>query len=110
MGCNSSKDQVIVQSHKKNEAKNDAVEKTVDSVIEKMWKKYDADNNGYLDLEEVKKFTIDTLTNHGTDTHIKIPSDEEMTETFKQYDKDGNNRIDKTEMKSYIRKQLGVDS
>ena len=34
--------------------------------VEKIWSKYDADNNGYLDENESKKFVKDTLDTLGS--------------------------------------------
>ncbi len=67
-----------------------------------MWIKYDIDNNGTLEYDELKKFVVDTLKKiKGED--YKCPSEEEMTKTFKSYDLDGNGHVSRDEMRKYIK-------
>ena len=67
-----------------------------------MWSKYDVDNNGTLEYEELKKFVVDTIQKiKGQDA--QCPSDQEMMNTFQAYDLDGNGHVSKKEMRTYIK-------
>ena len=83
----------------------------MNKVADTIWAKYDKDNNGKLDYEELKPMMKETFERVKTDGEnredIKCPSDEEMLTAFKEYDRDGNGTIEKEEMKKYIRKMMG---
>ena len=72
-----------------------------------MWSKYDTDNNGYLDKEEVQQYVTASLKEIKGADYTPLP-DSEMEEIFKTYDKDGSGRIDKQEMCMFIRQKAGV--
>ena len=99
---------------KKNKANNQQ-NKTVDKIVESIWSKYDQDDNGKLDYEELKKMLKETFEKikqdgDGEDREkIKTPSDAQMEKAFKEYDTDGNGWVDKAEMRKYVRKQMGMD-
>ena len=77
-------------------------------MADNIWAKYDKDDNGKLDYDELKKMMRDTferLKDDGVDREdIECPSEEEMLKAFKTYDLNNNGTIEKEEMKKYIRK------
>ena len=67
--------------------------------VEKIWSKYDADNNGYLDKNESKKFVKDTLDTLGSIVENGFTFDEDFfNQCFQEFDKNDNGRIDFEEM------------
>ena len=81
----------------------------VGKFVEKIWSKYDADNNGYLDKNESKKFVKDTLDTLGSVVESGLPFDENLFEQyFREFDKDGNGRIEFGEMAQFIKRIAGL--
>ena len=88
-----------------------AMTKTVNKIADTIWEKYDKDNNGKLDYDELKLMMQETFEKVKQDGEgredINCPGEAEMEKAFKEYDKDGSGFIEKEEMKKYIRKQMG---
>ena len=79
----------------------------MNKIIENVWSKYDTDGNGFLDIEETKKYTIETLKQVKGDEFVP-PTDDELNAAYSQFDKNGDNKIEKAEMAKFIRAKLGV--
>lgn len=85
--------------------------------MDQIWKVYDTDCSGTLDLEETKKFMKDYLKDVGMDLggdddeedEDSYDSDAEpgtnaiITQMFRECDKDGSGEIDKSEMIKLIK-------
>ena len=83
------------QSANQAPAKDDMIVK----FVEKIWSKYDSDNNGYLDKNESKKFVRDTLDTLGSIVENGFTFDEDFfNQCFQEFDTNGNGRIDFEEM------------
>jgi Ca2+-binding EF-hand superfamily protein len=71
-------------------------------VVETLFRTYDYNKNGTLELKEVQKFLNDAYTHAG-----KKPCSASETNTlFKQYDANKDGVFDRKEFKEFLRKKL----
>ena len=86
------------------------VEKELKSLVKDIWKKYDRDDNGVLDRDEIKSFVADILNDVKLDKQWQTKPDSaklDINEIFDQIDKDGNGTVDINEMVVFLIKVSG---
>ena len=86
------------------------VEKELKSLVKDIWKKYDRDDNGVLDRDEIKSFVADILNDVKLDKQWQTEPDSaklDINEIFDQIDKDGNGTVDIDEMVMFLIKVSG---
>ena len=86
------------------------VEKELKSLVKDIWKKYDRDDNGVLDRDEIKSFVADILNDVKLDKQWQTEPDSaklDINEIFDQIDKDGNGTVDINEMVVFLIKVSG---
>ena len=72
-----------------------------------MWKKYDVDNNGYLDEVEGKKFILESHALIKVDnSSYTPPTDAEVDEAFDKFDRDDDMKIEKHELIKHLLDKL----
>ena len=81
------------------------VESNISKCVEEIWSKYDKDDNGHLDKDEVRQFVNDLLSDnkHLREADGSAYNDAEFEECFSSFDKDGSGTIDKEEMTKFIK-------
>ena len=67
--------------------------------LEDLWARYDADQDGYLVLEETAVLYADLVMSHGTEMGLE---EENHNNWFHQIDQDYDGRISKEEMLEYL--------
>ena len=70
------------------------------TAVQQIWNEYDADNNGWLDKNEMRLFVIDILYNQKLGKQYNEPDFEKV---FQQFDTDGDGRISKIEMLNFLK-------
>ena len=81
------------------------IDNVIGKCVDKIWSKYDDDNNGYLDKHETKRFVQETLADMANGEGFK---DDDFDECFREFDKDGNGIIERNEMVQFIKKVAGL--
>ena len=64
MGCGQSSDEIVADKHAKTDkqiADAENTNKAVDEILNKVWTQFDKDGNGWLDFEELKEYTKETI-------------------------------------------------
>ena len=80
-------------------------------MVKDIWKKYDRDNNGVLDKEQIKNFVADVLND--VNLEQKSPSKNssscnlDINDIFDQIDKDGSGTVEIEEMTDFLLKVSG---
>ena len=89
--------------------------------IDKIWIKYDDDNNGYLDREETKQFISDSIKGVDMDTlrstsksadsdsEDSVMNDKQLDRCFQIFDEDNSGMITKSEMFYFIKMFTGME-
>ena len=81
----------------------------LDSVImrcvDDIWREYDQDNSGYLDIEETRRFVFDVLREMSDDFAF---SQEDFERCFREFDADKSGTIEKEEMCMFIKRVAGL--
>jgi Ca2+-binding EF-hand superfamily protein len=70
-------------------------------MVDDIWDRYDADQNGFLDYNETLNFTKDFMDQLGESGKKGISVDN-FEKVFKLIDKDGSGQIDKEEMAMFV--------
>ena len=79
---------------------NNEIEQVIAKCVDEIWKKYDDDDNGYLDKEETKKFVKDTLSDMSDGAGF---NDDDFDQCFNEFDNDKSGTIEKAEMVQFIK-------
>ena len=81
------------------------VDSSISKCVEEIWSKYDKDDNGHLDKDEVRQFVNDLLSDnkHLREAEGSVYNDAEFEECFSSFDKDGSGTIDRDEMAKFIK-------
>ena len=66
----------------------------------KIWKRFDADGNGYLDREELALFVREVTSGIVPEEDL---TEERLDKIFHELDKDGNGKIDPGEMLEFVK-------
>jgi Ca2+-binding EF-hand superfamily protein len=82
----------------------DMNDKDLDHVVQHMFKKYDENKNGSLDVKEIEKFLNEAYAEVG-----RKPSNfSEAQDLVKMYDRNKDGTIDKKEFKEILKKILNM--
>lgn len=68
-------------------------------MIEEIWRQYDKDKSGYLDIDECRKFMKAIMYEMGEAEW----REDEYVHCFREFDRDGNGVISRPEMKRFIK-------
>ena len=79
------------------------VRSNVTGYVDHMWKKYDEDNNGYLDMSEARKFIYAVFSDMFEAESLNILKGDGFKKIFEKLDTDGNGTIDKDEAIAFIK-------
>ena len=86
-------------------SKSKIVESNISKCVDEIWSKYDKDDNGHLDKDEVRQFVHDLLSDNQKvrEAEGTAYNDADFEECFSSFDKDGSGTIDKEEMAKFIK-------
>ena len=70
--------------------------------IDDVWEKFDADQNGFLDKDEAKKF-LDEISKIIDEERGKYYNKDNFETLFEEYDEDNNGYLSKSEMAQFIK-------
>lgn len=68
--------------------------------VKEIWANYDKDNNGELDMEEMRPFVTETL--EALDPGVGFEEDA-YKECFRTFDVDGSGKVSKNEMAAFMK-------
>ena len=82
------------------------VDSSITKCVEEIWSKYDKDDSGCLDKDEVRQFVKDLLSDNQQirEADGSAYDNAEFEECFRQFDADGSGTIDREEMAKFIEK------
>ncbi len=81
------------------DADKDAIMKQIMEQLEEIFKKYDVNQDGFLDKDELRKYSTETFQQMGGQG---TPTEEEFEAGFKAMDKNQDGKISREEVKDYI--------
>ena len=76
----------------------------ISNLVDDIWKDYDKDCSGFLDIKQAKAFFKNTLKELGEDGEF---SEADFEANFKELDRGGDGTISKDEMIIFIKKMCG---
>ena len=79
-------------------------EEALMETVNNIWEKWDKNENGNLDRQEMRAFVEATLVEAGQENTSQRLSEEEFDSIFREFDIDGSGTIEKDEMAILVKK------